>query len=327
MRFEEFAGNDNAKQMLSACVDGGRIPQALLIEGPPGSGRRTLARLTARAALCTSGGEKPCDQCPSCIKAKSGNHPDIFEAVCQELSYKIKYIREIRENSYIKPNESERRVVIIPDSKLMQEASQNVLLKVFEDSPNHTIFILTCENRAQLLPTVLSRAVCLRLGPVEISEAAIAIKRILPETTDSDALDAAAVSGGIIGQAIKGITDGSYRRALELAPRFASAVVAPDELELMRLTGQIEKDKELADSLLSVLSLIFEDALVRKAGAESGVSPDPGTAEVLSLKLTNKQLYDALKAIGRLELSRKHYINHTLFLTLLCSRLRAAAGR
>ncbi|MDD3692491.1 MAG: DNA polymerase III subunit delta' C-terminal domain-containing protein [Oscillospiraceae bacterium] len=328
MKFEGFAGNEKVKQTLSAFVDGGRLPHVLLIEGPEGSGRRTLARLIAKAGLCKSKEEKPCGECSSCIKAKGGNHPDILEIKDDFTSqYKIQPMRDLRQSAYIMPNESERRFIIMPDIQHMSETVQNVLLKILEEPPGYLLFILTCENRTQLLPTILSRTVCVALSSVDIPLATDVIKSALPDTPHQDACNAAAVFGGIIGQAIKGISDGSFRQVLELSPELALAVIAPDELTLLRLTARMEKDKDLVDGVLNLLALIFRDALVRRAGVEDDMSPSPETAQTLARALKPKNLIELISTVDELRSLRQQHINHTLFLTLLCSRFRTAAGR
>ena len=105
------------------------------------------------------------------------------------------------------------------------------------------------------------------------------------------------------------------RKVMELAPAVAAAVAAPDELELMRLTGRLERDKELADGVLSAVTLIFRDALVCRCGGGTRISTSPEAAEGLAGSLTRAQLV-ALRNM-----------NYTLFLTLFCARLRAAAGK
>ena len=68
MQFTGFAGNEPIQQRLSAEIDAGHYPHALLIEGPLGSGRRTLARTIARAALCRDDrhAARPCGVCAAC---------------------------------------------------------------------------------------------------------------------------------------------------------------------------------------------------------------------------------------------------------------------
>ena len=97
--------------------------------------------------------------------------------------------------------------------------------------------------------------------------------------------------GGLIGQAVQGLSEGTFQKVIELTPAFARAVAAPDELTLLRLTGGMEKDKALADGVLGALGLVFRDAAaarfggavrpaVHRAGRGGGTRPfpDPGTA-------------------------------------------------
>ena len=107
----------------------------------------------------------------------------------------------------------------------------------------------------------------------------------------------------------------------------AAAVAAPDELELMRLTGRLERDKELADGVLASAALIFRDALVCRCGGGTRISTSPETAQRLAAALTRAQLMRLAAVVEELQQARLRNVNYTLFLTLFCARLRAAAGK
>lgn len=77
MQFEGFAGNAALKTALSAAFSRRRLPHTLLLQGEAGLGKRTLAQILARAAVCTCEDRDlaPCGVCPACIRAKAGSHP------------------------------------------------------------------------------------------------------------------------------------------------------------------------------------------------------------------------------------------------------------
>ena len=165
-------------------------------------------------------------------------------------------IRWIRDEAYLKPNESAYRVMLLADAHLMRQEAQNALLKILEEPPAHAIFILTCDSRTSMLPTIQSRCVCLSLVPTEWDEAAPVLRARLPQTAEEELMRAHELFGGCIGQVIDGVGDGTFRQVLDLTPRIATAIVAPNEAELMALTGMLEKEKQLTVGVLAGLSLI-----------------------------------------------------------------------
>ena len=167
-----LAGNARIRGALTAAIESGRLPHAILIEGDKGTGRHTLAAFTARAAVC-EGENKPCGECRGCRLEHAGTHPDIWTVAPEDgkKNITVAQIRSLRSEAYVKPHMSARRVFIIDMADTMNEQAQNALLKVLEEPPGSVLFILIAENKAALLDTVISRCTVLSLSPPEISEA------------------------------------------------------------------------------------------------------------------------------------------------------------
>ena len=327
MLWNDFAGNHAARAAVAGYVDSGRLPHALLLEGPAGSGRRTMARLIAQAAICLAPeGEKPCGHCAGCHKAAAGVHPDIREVEGEGKSHSIAVdvIRELREQAYVLPNEAPHRVTIIAGAQDMNEAAQNALLKVLEEPPAHMLFLLTCENRSQMLSTVQSRTLCISLSGVEEDEGWPVICRRLPQTTEQDARRALRLFGGLIGQAIEGLQGGGLSDVIDKTAALAQALVQPDELPLLRLTATM--DKTLWDGTLRGLQLAARDALTAGAGVTTQ-SPSEQAVACLSGGLTRQQLMALVDTTGALLQMRARYMNPTLFSVVSAARLRQVAGR
>ena len=108
----------------------------------------------------------PCGRCKSCMKIRSGNHPDIIHIEPSGPFIRIDQIRTLCHNLAMKPYEARLRVVIISDAQAMNLAASNALLKVLEEPPERTILILTAMQTSDLLPTIVSRCQHIRFNPI-----------------------------------------------------------------------------------------------------------------------------------------------------------------
>ena len=159
------------------------LSHALLFTG---SGERVgLARYAAAAMECTADRGQPCGACPACRKVGGDIHPDVITV--RDPDHKniaVDVVRDIRADAYIRPNEGRRKVYIFPDCALLTEQDQNVLLKIVEEGPPYAAFLFCAENPSQVLQTLRSRCVEVKLQPGteedgEPSEAAEALCRAI----------------------------------------------------------------------------------------------------------------------------------------------------
>lgn len=162
-------GNEAVAQRLREAARRGTLPHALLFTG---SGEAMeLARFTAAAFACTAEDGRPCGVCQGCRKVLQGIHPDL--TIVQDAEHKnvaIDVVRGACADAWIRPNEGERKMYLFPDCAVLTEADQNVLLKVVEEGPPYAAFLFCAENPAQMLPTLRSRCVELKLRPAQAEE-------------------------------------------------------------------------------------------------------------------------------------------------------------
>ena len=113
MGFETLLGNERLKENLTGSLRRGHISHFYLISGPAGSGKHTLAKLLASAILC-GGQNAPCGICGPCRKVQDGNHPDFITVTDPEhKNIAVKIVREIRDDVFIRPNESDHKIYLL----------------------------------------------------------------------------------------------------------------------------------------------------------------------------------------------------------------------
>lgn len=151
--FDLVVGQDAAVAQLRAAA--GAPVHAYLLTGPPGAGKRTAARAFAAALLCARGG---CGVCGVCTRALAEAHPDLVVVEREGAAISMGQAREIRRLALRTPNEGGRKVLVLTDFHLVQDAGP-ALLKVIEEPPPSTVFVILAEHVPLELVTIASRCV------------------------------------------------------------------------------------------------------------------------------------------------------------------------
>ena len=292
MGFEELLGNQRLRDNLTKSLSRGRISHFYLISGPQGSGKRTLAKLLASSIFCRESG-KPCGHCLPCRKMKSGNHPDFITVEDPEhKNVAVRIIREFREDVFIRPNESDHKIYLLPQELGIE--GQNALLKILEEPPAYGVFILLTDNPEKLLPTIRSRSTELALQPLEPELLRRALEREFPKAEAGSIQAAVDRSGGYLGQARKLLEEGS---SLSVQTEgFVRSFSGRNSLELVQTLAPMEKWKrdQLIPELIQWMSLL-EAALAGRSGA-GVVNP---LASRLGASRSSQELLSAIRALQK----------------------------
>lgn len=305
---DTFAGNSSAKETLLTAVKSGRFPHAVIIEGEPGSGRHTFARLFAAAAVCEEQ-NAPCGHCRSCTLCLTDGHCDVLTYAPDGATFKVDTVRKIRDNAFIYPVEAKRKVNILLDCDKMNESAQNALLKVLEEPPTFMVFILICQNAAALLPTVRSRCVTVSIQNPELDTADNYILTASGKP-EEDIRSALLASHGNIGNALA-ILDGAENKANENAALFLEAVKGRDRLGGVKLLFSYEKERIGFSLFLAELKLLLCSEI-----KSSALGDDDG-------RLAPSKLSAILELVEGLDKKIKDHIGQPLQLSLLTTCLCA----
>ena len=177
----EAAGWLGLRRLLARCLElhaSGALPATMLILGAPGLGREALALELAAALICRREGGAGC-ACGSCERVRRGVHPDleILTVLADKNDISIEQARSVVDAVTQRPYEGLRRVYVVDSCQTppLNSNAASALLKTLEEPPSQTVFLLLAGNPARVLPTIVSRAVQLRVPPPAREELAAVV--------------------------------------------------------------------------------------------------------------------------------------------------------
>ncbi len=290
------AGSDNACDRLpplseiTSILQSGMYPNAFLFTGNARADQKQAAFFFAKSANCLSriSSPPPCDTCRSCKKINAGMHPDIIEVLCEnQKQITVSKIREVGSQITVKPNEAAVRVVMLHDAETMNPPAQNAMLKMLEEPPGHTVFILTAPGIRNLLPTILSRCRKIHFSPLTAKE--IQNKLVLDFKVDPmSARTASCLCNGDFEKALffldlsEGNEEGACwvnRRAWIFQSLFTllekTGTHWPDAMvQGLHLAERLNARPELLPDSLCLVQSFFRDLLVYRYQPEKLINPD-----------------------------------------------------
>lgn len=298
---EGIVGQEFAQRMLANTIKRRRVPHAILLWGPEGTGKLSLARSYAATLNCTNRGQSVpgCGSCASCHAIGTGNHPDVRIVEPEGQHIKIDQIREAIETVSYRSYSGGWKVWILRHADRMRDEAANSLLRILEDPPADTVFMLTAENLYSMLPTVVSRCRLVRFSPVSQST----VEDLLVDRYGTPAEKARVLSylcGGSVGAALDACFDQSIDDERVELIRSLRDLAGKPAWEILDASGRAgDKAKRTTlDRFLRILGCWYRDLLIYRT-ANGAI--DVANADMLDQIRSDAPRYSVASLLARLK--------------------------
>ena len=224
MALKDIIGQERAINILKGCIARERIPHALLFAGDEGIGKQLTAINFAKALSCRKEGGNSlfyfgaeqvtgtpdselidaCDECPSCSKIESGNHPDFFfigpEGDGGQIT--VASIRQLEEAFSYKSFEGSWKIAVIDNADRLNQSAANTFLKTLEEPPPQSLFILVSSRPDMIIATIRSRCQRINFSPLPVDAMSSLLEDKLQGADHEQTRLLSMLSGGRLGYAL-----------------------------------------------------------------------------------------------------------------------------
>jgi DNA polymerase-3 subunit delta' len=263
MSFTDVIGQELPITILKNSIKNQRISHAYLFTGQQGAGKELTAAQFAKAVNCKEMQFDACEECISCRKFNSWNHPDIVEITPDGNYIKIDQIREMKKEVSYKPYESNWKVYIIKEAEKMNLQAANSLLRILEEPPEYIIIIILASRDDLLLATITSRCQIVKFRPLTVEE--ITDKLISDfGLNEKIARKRAILAGGSLDKAISFSEEEDVLVRREEILNKVKNLVNLNLVEVFELVQQILDYKEEIHDVLKNIITFYRDILLYK---------------------------------------------------------------
>lgn len=315
MSILDFIGQ---KEVIGRFIDqfrSGMASHAYVLSGPPGIGKKTLARKMAQTLLCLEGPDSaPCGRCRGCRSFEAGLNTNFFQIVPETRSVLIDQVRVILDDITVRPAKG-RKVYLIQEADRMTPQAQNCLLKTLEDPPPYAVIIMTAGNFESLLITIRSRVVHFRLSRYSDEEIRMILEKHGKASPEGD--PAVVYSEGIPARALalSGNKDFVKTRELVLSYLF------DDEKDMadLELNQYLSANREALADCLDILESAWRDAMLILCGKTGSLINSDKSDKLMKYAKKNsiQGLIEKIEELNGVRSQLRRHINHQLAVDLV----------